>query len=283
MPRPVIAIVGSSGQLARALATAGQKFEILQFDRAETSGWLGVSGRKQIDRTVVERLPAGSTVFITAGVTDPRANLFDLRQTNVNLPVAVIEALRDHPSRIVTFGTAMEHFASSSNEYVRSKRDLGVFIENCSDPVSPVHHVRLHTLFGGGPPRSHMFLGQIAAAIQKGERFAMTAGTQLREYHQIEDVAHVLVALFVSAPDPCSLRTMDLSHGRPVCLSDLASRIFQAFSRESLLDIGSVPLPEKENFDRRFPATRLPDKLEIRGSINSVIAYLRRHLLGTRF
>lgn len=248
------------------------------FDRRSAARWLECDGRQEIKKDLVDNLPEGVTIFVAAGITDPDEQPGKIRHVNLDLPIAIIEALKDHSCRIITFGTVMETFAPSDNPYVLSKTELSSFIEQQSGLQARLHHVRLHTLFGGGPPHPHMFLGQIEKAIRHRQKFSMTAGAQLREYHHVDDVARVLVALFADADKPEMPRSMTLSHGNPVRLVDLALEIFGEFDLPDLLEIGAIQSPAGENYGHRFPPSPLPDDLQIRCSIESVIAYLREHL-----
>ena len=123
-----------------------------------------------------------------------------------------------------------------------------------------------------------MFLGQIEKAIRLRQKLLMTAGTQLREYHHVDDVARVLTSLFADVNTPEMSRSMTLSHSNPVRLADLAMEIFGEFEMLDLLDIGAIQSPARDNYKHRFSPSPLPDNLQIRSSIESVIAYLRKCL-----
>jgi nucleoside-diphosphate-sugar epimerase len=96
-----------------------------------------------------------------------------------------------------------------------------------------------------------MFLGQMISALRAGRPFAMSAGTQLREYHHVADVAQAASRLLSLAPWP-EEPVLALSTGRPVRLADLAMAVFTRMQRQTDLQIGALPSPQAENFERIF-------------------------------
>ena len=75
-----------------------------------------------------------------------------------------------------------------------------------------------------------MFLGGIYHALKNNLPFPMTSGEQLREYHHILDEVNAIDFLVQEEND----EVINLSHGDPVRLCDLAMNIFIVFERASL-------------------------------------------------
>jgi nucleoside-diphosphate-sugar epimerase len=175
--------------------------------------------------------------------------------------------------RTVTFGTIMERLAgdTSANAYVASKVQLGNFVAGFSaGQVSPLH-IRIHTLYGGGPPDDFMFLGQMLHALVSGSGFSMSPGVQLREYHHIDDEI-IAISRLVEAGN-CGV--MDLNHGAPVRLKELASHVFEQFDRRELLNIGALPGPAADNYETLFERTPLLKGLVFRDTLPAIVEYLR--------
>ena len=84
-------------------------------------------------------------------------------------------------------------------------------------------------------------------ALKVRRVFAMSHGSQLREYHHADDIAQSLCALLDDAAQESE--TIDLSSGRPVRLRDLASRVFRHFGASDLLEIGALPVQEAEVYE----------------------------------
>lgn len=194
-------------------------------------------------------------VVFAAGLTNPAAPAEQLWRSNVALPIAVVDATaRRTGVRYMTLGTTFEHFAdfAEANPYVESKRRLwGSLLTGGLTSDGRVAHVRLHTVYGG-PPKPHMFLGQMIAALCSDLPFRMSSGRQLREYHHVQDITEALLAILDSewsfGGEP-----LVLSAGDPVRLADLARAVFQACGRPDLLEIGAIPAAPSENERIRFP------------------------------
>ena len=202
----------------------------------------------------------------------PARNADELDFSNHLLPRRLMEAALDLVDvRCLSFGSALESLeASRSNPYLASKHALGRWMAAAGVP-SRLCHLRLHTLYGGAP-KAHMFMGQVAAALDAGRPFAMSEGRQLREYHHVDDVAGSVARLLGRSWEQTSL---ELNSGQPVTLRALAEAVFSAFGRSDLLRVGEIPAAAGENRDRVFH--RSPDWLLLpsREPIAGVVAWLR--------
>jgi nucleoside-diphosphate-sugar epimerase len=158
--------------------------------------------------------------------------------------------------RYLTIGSVLETFSSltaSNCYYLASKAALWARIERlATDPRldGRIAHLRGHTVYGGGAPAPHSFLGQMHESLRTGRPFLMSEGRQLREYAHVDDVARSIAALLARAwGGPAAI---DLSTGEPVRLSELARAVFRAFDSEHLLQVGALPTPEGENLSAKF-------------------------------
>ena len=116
-----------------------------------------------------------------------------------------------------------------------------------------------------------MFLGQILKAIQYRKEFKMTSGRQLREYHHIDDEVLAIYKLVDSEVSGI----IELSHGSPVMLKDLAKYIFTAYESSQLLKIGVLDEPEFDNYKLLFERPSVLNGFYFRDTLPSVIEYLR--------
>ena len=137
---------------------------------------------------------------------------------------------------------------------MQSKIALSEYVAESVVHQIDVAHVRLHTLYGLYEPSPFMFLGQMLYSIRSQSKFEMTQGRQLREYHHFEDDAEA-IHCFMSSWEP---GVIELNHGQPVTLRDIAITIFSGCDAKDLLEIGSRPEPKEENYNTSF---RKPDRL----------------------
>lgn len=195
-------------------------------------------------------------VVFAGGLIDPSANESDLTFANVGIPSLAIENTAHNPDvRYLTIGSVLETFTElvSNNRYLASKAMLSRHICKLAGDPRLAHrmtHLRLHTLYGGAPA-PHSFLGQIVESLSRGQPFAMSEGRQLREYTNVLDVAHSILALLKRDWEINTAHA--LSTGKPITLRDLALAVFQKFGRADLLQIGANRVPDGENMATYFP------------------------------
>jgi len=209
-------LFGAGGNLGSAihnrLLVNGHKVYRVAWTQA--AEWLGASGtasRLDAIRGEIFRITGGETdILFAGGDTNPSHSAGALHRSNTHFPQAIISATATLSGfRYVTFGTIMEAFAGMAecNPYIASKVALGQWITNQTpnaharreDAMPDLRgrsaHLQIHTLYGGGTPVPHMFLGQLVAALRKQQPFSMSAGRQLREYHHVDDIAGAVARL----------------------------------------------------------------------------------------
>lgn len=269
----MIFILGSRGRLGQAIAAQYNPNDIVCVDRDVYESWSGSDAstaiREYFSRWQLEQ----SVVYLCSGLLDPRLTADELLAVNYQLPRNVIESVAPLGIRVVTFGTAMEH-TLTNNSYVQSKLKLSLFVESANACAALATHVRIHTLYGSGEPSPFMFLGQILSALRTDSPFAMTMGRQLREYHHVDDDAAAIKSLI----DARITGAVDLSHGQPVTLRNLAEAVFNAVDKSQLLQLGALPEPAEENFNLVFDLPEALKKSTFREAIPSVIEYMKSRM-----
>jgi len=263
MERRSVVVFGSSGRIGRAAAKALREAGC----RVETVSWLDKStGAARPRQQILAELGAvegAADIVFASGLTDPSTSAGDLALANVERPVGIIEATIVRTQlRYLTIGSVLETFSSltASNRYLASKAALWARIERlAADPRlhGRIAHLRGHTVYSGGAPAPHSFLGQMYESLHTRRPFRMSEGQQLREYAHVDDVARSIAALLARPwAGPVAI---DLSTGEPVRLSELARAVFRAFDCEQLLQLGALSTPVGENMSAKFP--RSPDWL----------------------
>ncbi len=275
-PRTLV-LFGASGRLGGAIAAAAMR----QGLRVEPVRWLEARDWLQLEaRAILRRLAVaedGVDLVFAGGMTDPSQPAADLMLANAQLPARTIEATADDPRfRYLTIGSVLETFAELAvgNPYFASKAELWRQVSGFAEERrlhGRIAHLRLHTLYGG-LPAPHSFLGQIYASIKADRTFTMSAGRQLREYSHVDDVSRSLITLLER--EWRMPMVFDLSTGKSIKLYDLATKIFNAFDRADLLQIGALGTPKGENMHLCFPPSPAWLLGEPRDSVEGILDWL---------
>ena len=266
-------LLGSRGRLARAISSSTLLGDITVLDRSAYADWSRPGAADGISRFFERITNAGGIVYIAAGLIDPRQPQEDHHRINFILPKNVIEGASRVGLRAVTFGTVMENAIAnkSRNPYYSSKKELANFVAEFSSRTELVLHIRMHTLYGGGPPAPFMFLGQILHSIERRAEFYMSSGLQLREYHHVDDD----VAAILKFTSSRMKGIVELSHGAPVMLKDLATFVFESFDCLELLKVGALATPPEENYEIVFERSPQLGELKFRNSLSSIVEFLQ--------
>lgn len=243
-------ILGASGRLGRALSSQYDAQGVIAPPRAVYQEWWRADSLPAITHYLELQPHRVDIIFIAAGIIDPAASAAEHERVNTQLPQQVIRAAMPLGIRVVTFGTVMETVMRSipSAGYVASKAALGAFVERQAQAGARALHLRIHTLYGGGQPASFMFAGQMLTALQMRTPFRMSPGTQLREYHHIDDERPAIATLVGEH----AAGIVELNHGGGVPLAEIARSTFARFGATDLLRIGALPFPANERPGVRF-------------------------------
>jgi nucleoside-diphosphate-sugar epimerase len=267
-------VVGASGRLGAALVSEYEQRSV-RVPREHYRGWGKSTALGLISEYLSPYKNTNSTVFIAAGLMNPKLDQADLDNVNYHLPSNVISVAQDLGIRVVTFGTVLENLANDPNRYVRSKIKLANEIR-CLDDSSQTLHVQIHTLYGAGIPSEYMFLGLIYNALRSRSRFEMTSGRQLREYHHVVDEAKAVHHLESGGFSG----VLDLSHGNPIQLREIAVAVFSAFDCGELLGIGELDEPKSENYEHVFQRHPVMNSIQLRDSVPAIVEYLKSIFLS---
>tara|TARA_B100001059_G_C17811657_1_gene572669 strand:+ start:490 stop:1281 length:792 start_codon:yes stop_codon:yes gene_type:complete len=186
-------------------------------------------------------LPENSIIFYTSAVTDPSLDTNLINKVNYLTPITLHQCISSQ-SKLITFGTVLERLYPNLNSYVISKNCLNEYSKKFQNFL----HFQLHTLYGIGKPKSHMFLGQIYDSIKNKKKLRMTSGMQYREYQNINLVANeILNRIFIEDTEKL------ITFGLQVRLKDIAKNIFNHFQLNDLLEI-TENIDSSEIYDERI-------------------------------
>jgi hypothetical protein len=178
-----------------------------------------------------------------------------LMQINCDRPLLIAKQALIRNFRLITYGSALESFGIRNN-YFDSKRALAVELAGL-ETKNLWTNVNLHTLYSDFRPHEHMFLGQIYSAIKNRTHFNMTSGKQFREFHHVDDDIQIV-------DNVLRLNTnqhLEVSHGRPLELIQVAEYLFDSFGLPGLLRRNSFPDNPNDNYTRIFKPNPIQDTI----------------------
>jgi nucleoside-diphosphate-sugar epimerase len=127
--------------------------------------------------------------------------------------------------------------AKPATLYAACKLATGVIAQRVAEDASvPLAWARLFYLFGPGEDTRRMAPALIRALF-KGEEFRASAGSQVRDYLHVDDVASGLVALLRRRASG----VFNVSSGIPTTVSDLMRLIGDEIGRSELIRFGAAP------------------------------------------
>ena len=264
-------IIGGTGRLGRALADEYYAEKIIVLPRSVYGDWVLPEQGQNVSDYFQQYKNYDITIFITSGLLDPSLSLEKLLSVNYWLPRNVIDGVQSFPSRVITFGSVMETLMRRGNNYIASKSKFSENLEAYGSLNNQNLHIQIHTLYGAGAPSPFMFLGQILDALQHNKSFVMTSGSQLREYHHIDDEVKAIRIIEESG----QTGIVDLSHGMPVSLLEMANYIFNEFGVRGLLEVGGLPDAPSENFNKIYEVHNVLRSAKFRDTLPGIISYLK--------
>lgn len=269
-------VLGARGRLGRAISDSLPPDTLITPERIIYSEWWREDGPDHVSRYLESQTVDPGVVYVALGIIDPRNPQEEHFRVNYLLTRNIIEGAARLGFKVISFGTVMENLAgtTSNNPYFLSKKKLGSFVEDFVSKTGLALHVRIHTLFGGGEPNEFMFLGQMLHALTSRETFKMSSGTQLREYHHLDDEVLAISSLVEAEISG----TINLSHGDPVTLRDMAIYVFTAFDCLDLLKVGALPGPKDDNFNMVFKRTPILGDISFRATLPAVVGHLKKYI-----
>lgn len=115
---------------------------------------------------------------------------------------------------------------------------------------------RIFFLYGPGEDERRL-VASVAKALTDGERARTSAGTQVRDFMYVDDVARA----FATLVDSDVTGAVNVASGRPVTVREVVELIARAAGREDLLDIGALPMREGD------PAELVPSVMRLREEV----------------
>lgn len=273
----MILVIGSNGLVSTAIQQHYIDQDMVVVGSQIAKSW-AVSDAESRIREFVNSLPIRPSKIINcAGLTDPKLPKQLHVDVNFELPKNLLNFSEVEDIDLITFGSVMENNPELclQNPYLRAKEMFFSYISDRIKTNSKLLHLQLHTLYGGKKLHSHMFLGQMFAAIEKGGEFRMTDGLQLREYHHIDDDIQALTRIF----DTKNYGILEISHNEKLTLRSIAEFVFSEFNVTSKLKLGELPNPSIELYTSGINLDSDVRQEGFRATLPGITDYLRG-LLG---
>lgn len=221
-----------------------------------------------------ETLPKNREIEIhfCFGNTNSVEKLSLLMQINCCWPLLIARQALIRNFRVVTYGSALETFGIRNN-YFDSKRAFAIGLARL-EAKNLWTNVSLHTLYSDSRPHPHMFLGQMYSAIKDRTPFNMTSGKQLREFHHVDDDIQIIDnALRLNFS-----KHLEISHGKPLTLIQVAENLFDSFSLPGLLRRNMYPDNPNDNYTKIFSTNPVQDTIIHRDPLTSLQSIFARML-----
>ena len=239
-------ILGERGEIGSKIAEFLSTAPLKVVGKTMVREW--ITGKEKVIREdLLDYAPRDTSIaniFYCVGNTNPHASEDSLSIVNFELPQSILRATIDLPFRLVTFGSVHEN-SRINNPYMLSKRKFHDFILDQGANYN-WNHFQLHTLYSEDLPKPHMFLGQMLDAIKANEKFRMSSGNQLRQFHHTYDVVKAVIS------SPPSLRTnsvIQVAGGDSIRLIDVATRVFSEIRAIENLEVGALGDQANEIYD----------------------------------
>ena len=190
-------------------------------------------------RAMSEAEPDVVIHLAAAGATDPFLPVNDAMRHNVNGTINLLRAAceRRRIQRVIIGRTPGEW--SSMNVYAASKAAAWNFCEMYGRTQKwPIVGAMIFQSYGYGQP-AHALIPAAFAAAMKGQNFAMTAGTQRRDWIHVQDVAEGIFGLVSAEVTP--LTTVQLGTGNLMSVADVVKTIYHVTNSSGKPLIGALP------------------------------------------
>jgi len=117
---------------------------------------------------------------------------------------------------------------------------------------------RVFLLYGPGEDERRL-VANVARSLVAGKRAATSAGTQLRDFLHVEDVARAFAAL----TDSSLLGAVNIASGEAVTVRFIVEQLGHAAGHPELLDLGALPTRPGEPPEITADVSRLRDELAL--------------------
>jgi nucleoside-diphosphate-sugar epimerase len=191
-----------------------------------------------------------------SGVKPDHRDSNEIRQINVALPATLVRLCAQWRARMVMAGTFSEYRSPSTREPVTEESPLeqgklygsskaaGGLMAGAAASSSGVGFrlLRLFKVYGAGEA-PHRLLPALVRGLAKGERVAISAGTQVLDFVYIGDVIEALLRADAHCGEQGGVRTWNVATGEAHSVREFAEQVAAAMNADtSLLGFGAIDM-----------------------------------------
>jgi nucleoside-diphosphate-sugar epimerase len=273
----VFIIVGSTGNLSVALQDTLKDVSISILPSSSIKTWIEEDGESCIERFILNLSNPPKAILNATGIVNPNKPAGLLDKVNYQLPRNLLTAANRFSIPLYTFGSIMErnpHYITSNN-YLASKRKFKSYIDTLDKSKKKSHlHFLVHTWYGVNTIPSHMFLGQIIESLSRRIKFRMSSGSQMREYHHIQDDMKVVL----NSIQQKVFGVLEINHGNPIKLREIAMAVFSHFNSMQYLEIDSSLDSVDESRLDFFKGLKVTEPYHFRDQISGIISFVEEQI-----
>jgi nucleoside-diphosphate-sugar epimerase len=268
MPTTSVLVTGASGfigaHLVARLLSEGNRVSVL----ARSSSLLPQEWRERANVVACDdfserglrqllRSPVDIVFHLAAyGVRPSHRDIDEMIAINVELPAALVRLCAEWRARMVMAGTFSEYRSPSIQSllteespleqgklYGSSKAAGGLIASAIANSGGVSFRLlRLFKVYGVGEA-PHRLLPALVRGLAKGERVAISAGTQVLDFVYIDDVVEAMVRAAAHSRNKGGIATWNVATGRPHSVREFAERVAQAMHvNSSLLGFGAISM-----------------------------------------
>jgi len=190
------------------------------------------------------------------GVKPEHRDIGEMFRANVELPAALAQLCADCRTRMVMAGTFSEYLRPPTLDLVTEESPLerhklygsskaaGGLMASAIAVNSGVGFrlLRLFKVYGAGEP-PHRLLPALVSGLAKGDRVAISAGTQVLDFVYIDDVIEAMVRADAHCREKGGTGTWNVATGRAHSVQEFAERVAAAMNVDaSLIGFGAIAM-----------------------------------------
>jgi nucleoside-diphosphate-sugar epimerase len=263
-----VLVTGASGfigaHLVARLLSEGSRVTLLARSPsalpAEWQGRVHVITCKEFSESNLRRLldrPVETVFHLAAyGVKPNHRDVEEMLRINAGMPAALVRLCSEWRARMVMAGTFSEYRSPSTRELLSedspleqgklygSSKAAGGLMAGAIAHSNGVGFrlLRLFKVYGAGEA-PHRLLPALVSGLGKGERVAISAGTQVLDFVYIDDVVEAMLRADAHCREKGGVSTWNVATGRPHSVQEFAEQVAAAMNADaSLLGFGAIAM-----------------------------------------
>jgi nucleoside-diphosphate-sugar epimerase len=243
-----VLVSGATGYLGSRLASAfaADGFEVTALVRAGSSveRLEPMKGVVRIERSSDPRdarsLAREHEVVLHAATTYRADDVLDLVESNLRLPLALLQGACERPSRcFIDVGTGLPR---DLNAYSLSKAQLVDWLQLLAPAAGlAVASIELQHYYGPDAPSRNFVAFLVESILSGAPHIDLTEGHQRRDFIHVDDVVDGIRTVMRRPPSPGEVLRIPLGAGTAISIRELALLIREVTGESTELRFGAMP------------------------------------------